>query len=82
MSSAPYGKTDLLVFRSLQERLVYAVLIRALFALRFAACDCESAANWLVILWRVVRFAGSDQDLQDPVANPQLYRYLDLPTTL
>lgn len=77
---APYGKTEMLVFRSLRERLVYAVLIRALFALRFAACDCERAAEWLIILWRVLRFAGSDKELQDQGCG--LHRYLELPPAL
>lgn len=61
---SPYGSCGLVDFKSFRDRLVFIAIWNALFSLRFTNADAHIAAQWLMVLWRVLRYQGSDNELQ------------------
>lgn len=59
------GGTDFIKFVSFRERVFFVAVSRIFFALRFTLNDSCRAAEWAVILWRVLCWTGSDNDLRD-----------------
>lgn len=62
--SSPYGTCGLVEFKNYKDRVVFICIWKALFALRFSNYDAHLAAQWCMVLWRVLRFEGSDNQLQ------------------
>lgn len=60
-----YGQTNWIKFVNFRERAFYISVRGIFFALRFSYYDAGKAAEWAVVVWRVLRYQGSDNDMQE-----------------
>lgn len=74
--SYDYGKTGRIEFRNWRERYIHIAVSRlaAYFLLgkdpqkdegwaKYQKWRCNATADWFILLWRVFRYRGSDNDL-------------------
>lgn len=64
MTQKFFDESSFIRFASFRERLVFLAVRQLLFAIRFNRHDCEEAASWAIVLFRVLRYQGTDGQLE------------------
>ena len=59
-----FGRTTLLEFRNFRERVVWIAVQSIVFHLSGSLYKGSRIADYIIVLWRALRYIGSDEEMQ------------------